>query len=403
MYFIAFIITLSQYYGYALFSICAVALAQEYISDGDLTSKLTSFFLILASAVLVKPLASIIFGTIGDYLGRAKALKFSSISATIAMFILAFVPGHSNIGVYGVFLLLFSRILILISVTGQSDGIRIYITEHISKTKINFANGLISTCAQFGVLLAALIMFLLSKYNFSYKFAFLIGGILGTLTIYLRKSLIETKEFQERKNNINIFAYLRENYKLMLIAILIQGSLGGMYHFYIIFSVSYLKILSAKGIIGIVNPYLISAVSIGTYAIFSPLAGYLADKYKFIPAYSGIILSFGLCVSSIVFSIYQYSVLYIISIILQAALIPFYSVAMPIYIRKKLPVSVRYRVFSFTHSIGSVVISSPTPLIANIIWQKTSLQWLNTIYPAVLLTLLFCALTYICRDKEEYS
>ena len=105
--------TISHYYNYAAFGLAASFLAEDFLP----TTKfgIVYLFSALGLAVLVRPLASIIFGTIGDVYGRSSALKLTSFFSAIAMILVCLMPKFEKIGYFAVVTLIVSRIFVLAS------------------------------------------------------------------------------------------------------------------------------------------------------------------------------------------------------------------------------------------------------------------------------------------------
>lgn len=388
---IALLANITNYYNYAIFGLCANYLAGEFFPSGNGYNGLSSFFGVLVFAVLVKPLSSIFFGTIGDLYGRSVAIK-STISASIAaMLIIALLPSFENIGYFAVALVLISRVLTLSSVTAEGDGMRIYVTEHLSKERVNLGNGMVTLTGQLGVLLASLAIFIITKYNFSFKLAFFLGAGLNLCVMVFRRFFFEPNSFMQDKGDHLIKQFVKDNWRLLLTVVAINGCIGGIYNFYIIFLNTY-----ASNILPDHN-ILLTTFSVAVYALCAPLSGYLADKFGFAKQCAvALTLSFCLLIFCI-FQLISCGLTHPQLLIVQVALLPFYGVPLQIYIKNKIPINARYRIFSMCHSLGSVFISTPTLFVANYIWSATGVNWLCFL-PACgfILVLSLCAFYITC-------
>ncbi len=394
--FVSLLTTISHFYCYAIFGLAAKFLASEFFPKEVVESGLTHFFGVLTFAVLVRPIASIIFGTVGDFYGRSIAIKLAATFSITAMIIISFLPNFEKIGYAAVVMLLISRILVLASITGESDGMRIYITEQFGPQQLNFANSLVSCTGQIGVLIASLVVLVLDSYEISLRGVFITGAILNTIVIIFRKFLTESKEFMANKDDLPISSFIKQRWRLLLVVILINGCIGGVYNFYVIFMASY-----APNIIELKNHYIIITISIACYALCCPIAGYWADRFGFFwQALVALALALLTCLLSIVQLAWFGKASYLF-IIAQTILLPFYAIPMQIYLKNNVPVNLRYRVFSLCHSLGSIVISTPTPFFASLIWSKTGYNWLNFCYAMTLILILICCLAYI--RKKTYS
>jgi MHS family proline/betaine transporter-like MFS transporter len=380
--------TISHYYNYASFGLMADFLASEFLPKTKF--KIIYLFTALGLAVLVRPLASLIFGTIGDISGRSKALKLTCLLSVIAMISVCLIPPFEKIGYVAVVVLIISRVLVLASLTGQTDGIRIYISEQFSSSNMNFANASVSCATQIGVLLATLTIFIVKKYLLPLRFVFALGAALCLLALLSRSFICESREFINNKTKVSINDFARRNWQMLLIAALINGCIGGIYTFFVIFMSSYADHI-------IKQPHWFMPLSIVLYAFFALISGYIADKISFFyQAFIALGLAFFVCVACMM-KLYNNHSINPVFINTQMVLFAFYAIPMQIYLKNFLPTSVRYRVFSLCHSLGSMLISMPTPIIASFIWVKTGALWLNFLYPLMLFALLITCLCILIR------
>ena len=387
--------TISHYYNYASFGLMADFLAGEFLPETKFG--LVYLFIALGVAVLVRPLASIIFGTIGDVEGRSKALKLTCFFSSIAMILVSLIPSFEKIGYGAVATLIISRVLVLASLTGQTDGIRIYISEQFRSSNMNFANALVSCATQIGVLLAALVIFITKKHSLPLRIVFAFGAALCLLSVLFRCLICESREFASNKTQVLIRDFLHNTWRILLIAALINGCIGGIYTFFVIFMSSY-----ANNIVSLGAPYWLIPVSIALYGAGALISGYLADRICFFyQALIALSAAFLLCAVCMIKIYVHYSISPVL-LQLQMILFPFYAIPMQIYLKNFLPISVRYRAFSLCHSLGSILISAPTPIIASFIWIKTGAAWPNFSYPLMLFAMLISCL-YILALKEHKS
>ena len=383
--FVALISNISSYYNYAILTLAASFFSQEFLPPASKEQALTSFFFLLSFTVLVRPIASMIFGMIGDLYGRTVAIKITGFTGTAAILMLCLCPSFSAVGYLAVLIMLISRILVLANIAAEPDGMRIYITEHLSTKRTNFGNSIVTTTGQFGVLLAAVAIFLCNKYNISIRFTLVLAAILNLISVFTRSSLIETKEFKATSKLFLLSNFIRSNLAICITCVLINGAIGGIYNFYIIFLRNY-----AQELINF-NAANIATIGIAVYALSAPLAGYLADRFN--PIWQ-ILVSILLMLCAAFITIWQISLGFALPaslIIIQIACIAFFAVPLQIYFKAYVPVNLRYRVLSTCHSIASVLISTPSLLIANYLWTKNKVFCFT--YPCCLMIVLFlCAI-----------
>ncbi|NRB10357.1 MAG: MFS transporter [Rickettsiaceae bacterium] len=406
-YIIAFCTTLIRYYDYALFGLSASVISKSFMPSADETEQLFYFFAIFSIAVLARPFGSLIFGKIGDLIGRVAAVKIAAIIAAISTSFIGFIPKYQDVGSISVLLLLLCRMMFLISLAGDTDAIKIYIAEKISKRNRHFANGLVSFSSQIGVLIAATLYYFAMNFEevtWLWRVNFLIGGIGGITILLLRKYFEESEVYLKNKRkqqcqlvNLGIMAIIK-NYKIeFLLAIFVIGALGGVYHFLIIFLNTFaasIDIISTD----LAKLYNMKLVII--YSIASLISGIVADRVN-IQKQITLSLTASLILILIVQLMMNINVFLVSVHMLLVFLAPFYVIPSQIAIQSLFPSRLRMRMFSLSHSIGSVCFSSSMPFLGMVLWKYTEMFSVVISLFIMLLGVLFFAFAYINRMNYE--
>lgn len=400
---IAFFLTIVRYYDYALFGLSAEILSTNFLPASEKEHQLLLFFAIFGVSVIAKPFGSAIFGFISDKYGRIISIKISVSIAALSTMLLGLTPEFNLAGIYATIILIFCRMVFLMSLAGESDTIKIHVAEKVGAAHKNFANGIVSFCSQVGVLLAAL------AYHFStelvdipylWRVNFLIGGVLGLFIIFMRHLFQESEEFIKYKKRaplreikfFDLAKIIKNQLSKFSIALFINGCTGGIYHFLIIFWV----IFTGK-IALIIIPYnakLMNIVLITIYAIMSLLSGFFADKYH---PKRQIIISLSLGIFAVLISLCfldrMFSPVYFA--IIGITLAPFYTVPLQIALQSNFNIDVRTRMYSLSHSIGGMIFSSTTPFFCTLLWQYFHSLALVIGFFLLLLLILTSAVVYL--------
>jgi len=394
---IAFFSTIVRYYDYALFGLSASILSKNFLPNFSEDKQLLGFFAIFSLAVVTRPIGSIIFGWIGDSFGRIKAIKIAAILAAISTSFIGITPGFNMIGWTAVVILTFCRMVFLISLAGEVDTIRIYAAEKVGKSHKNSVNGMVSFFSQIGALLAATSYYFLSDSEYLWRISFVGGGIMGIIVIFLREHFIETAEFLTYKannsDNKNLLQAIKDHQQQFIIATIISGSIGGIYHFSIIFFATFISKVTLQidqDQAGTTNIMLIII-----YAISALFSGIIADRTVAMKQiYFAIIASIMVLIISIFTDLLIYSPLIIV------VLLPLYSVPLQVKIQSLFNVGIRARMCSLSHSIGGIIISSSTPLISMVVWEYTKSLTCIFIVVVILLFALFGAVVKIPKQAS---
>ncbi|MFY9589929.1 MFS transporter [Rickettsia endosymbiont of Halotydeus destructor] len=408
---IAFFITIIRYYDYALFGLSASILAKNFLPPATHDVQMLGFFAILGGAVIARPIGSLIFGFIGDKYGRIKSIKISVIIATISTSLIAVTPSFIQIGNFAVIILIFCRMIFLMSLAGEVDAVKIYVAEKAGNNHKNLTNGIVVSCSQVGALLAAIAYYYANNFgSFEYlwRLNFLFGGMFGIAAILMRKFFKESEEFlyyrkkHPNKNDKNLWQILQDTRLEFIVSILINGSIGGIYHFLVIFLGIFLSQIA--GTIDHNQAQTMNIILIIIYAIAAIFSGFLADKAN---PLKQIIASLALSlIIALVMQISLYKQIFIIYYpIILMGLAAFYAVPLQIIIQSLFIPTNKMRMYSLSHSLGGTLLSSATPFFSMLLWQNYKSLPITLSFFISLLIILITSVIVLLRSilvKKSY-
>jgi MFS family permease len=396
-----------QYYDYHLFGFLAANIALHFFpAEGGVTQLLKTYF-VMAAAVIAKPIGALIFGKIGDRKGRSNSFKISLFGTATASLILFATPSYEMVGIISVFTLLLCRMAICAFVSSGSDGVRLYIYEHLDKSRRCLGIGVTSLFTYAGSLAASLsTWFFTLNYlpDYSWKFTFLLGAFLGFVLVLIMKTtnFSDTQEIKEVKNfnefqNLPLTKIIKSNRSLFFWCVILAGSIGSVNQFLIIFFGTYnfeiLRIIPRS----LMQQY--TSLAIIFYMIFSVIGGGLADRLGpylvlKISVVITLILSIILCVqvNNLVFDGFVF-----LAISCFVSLITIPAAAL---LKQSIPIAIRYRFFALAHAAGSIVISAPTAFLLTLIYYKTNISWLPVVYFIITVIMIFCAASYLNKNNR---
>ncbi|HJD54477.1 MAG TPA: MFS transporter [Rickettsia endosymbiont of Proechinophthirus fluctus] len=392
---VAFFTTIIRYYDYALFGLSASILAQNFLPNIEQDKQLLVFFAILSAAVIVRPLGSLIFGFIGDKYGRTKSIKISMCMSSIATGLIAITPSFEIIGIFATVILTLCRMVFLASLAGEVDGIKVYVAEKTGDNQKNLNIGIVSCCSQIGALLAAIAYYYASNSDIQYlwRFNFFIGAIFGLFAILMRNFLKESSEFLRTSSKSTLRQIIWNNKLSVIIALLINGAIGGVYNFLVIF----LGVFLTK--IALINQPEIRFMNIAlttTYGISAVFAGLFADKINPLRQ-----ITWALFVSIIValgMQIMLYKQIFnILCPIILIGLAAFYAVPLQIIVQSLFKTNVKMRLYSLSHSFGGIILSSTTPFFSMLLWQNVKSLSLTLSFFIFLLIILMSTVLVLRR------
>ncbi|MFF4485417.1 MFS transporter [Streptomyces sp. NPDC001544] len=191
-----------EWFDFGVYSYIAVTLGKVFFPSGNATAQLLSTFGAFAAAFLVRPLGGLVFGPLGDRVGRQKVLAVTMIMMAAGTFAIGLIPSYSTIGVGAPLLLLAARLVQGFSTGGEYAGASTFIAEYAPDKK----RGFFGSWLEFGTLagyiggagLVTVMTALLSTHDlltWGWRIPFLVAGPMGIIGLYLRLRLEETPAF----------------------------------------------------------------------------------------------------------------------------------------------------------------------------------------------------------------
>ena len=177
----------------------AVLLNEVFFPKTDVhTSSLISAFA-FCSTYFLRPFGALIFGWIGDNIGRKHTVVITTFMMAISCVIMAIVPTYAQIGMTASWIITICRMMQGISSIGEITGAQLYLTE-ITQPPIQYpAVASIQFFATLGSVFALGVAALCTMHNFNWRYAFWIGAGIALIGTYARTALRETPEFANAK------------------------------------------------------------------------------------------------------------------------------------------------------------------------------------------------------------
>ncbi|MDM0017977.1 MFS transporter [Variovorax saccharolyticus] len=161
-------------------------------------------FGIFAAGYLARPLGGIVIAHFGDLLGRKRMFTLSIFLMAAPTLVIGLLPTYASIGVAAPLLLLAMRVLQGAAIGGEMPGAWVFVAEHVPARRYGFGIGTLTSGITGGILLGSLVAVAInSRYtpdevsDFAWRIPFILGGVFGLVSVYLRRFLHETPVFQE--------------------------------------------------------------------------------------------------------------------------------------------------------------------------------------------------------------
>jgi MFS family permease len=200
--------TVIEWYDFYLYAVLTPFLAPIFFPPGDATGQLLSAFAVYGAGFAVRPFGALVFGRIGDVIGRKYAFLLTVTIMGGATVLVGVLPGYAQIGVFAPLILVTFRMLQGLALGGEYGGAAIYVAEHAPDHKRGLYTSWIQTTATIG-LFAALLLILVTRLAFGeetykdwgWRVPFLVSALLVGFALYIRLKLQETPLFQRLKTS----------------------------------------------------------------------------------------------------------------------------------------------------------------------------------------------------------
>ena len=191
-----------EWFDFGIYSYLVVIISEVFYSGIDDSYRLIFGFGTFAVAFLVRPIGGVVFGRLGDKLGRKKILALTLIMMAVATFSIGFIPSYESIGIWAPILLLLARLVQGFSTGGEYSGAMTFIAESAPDKRRGFmASGLeVGTLVGYiaGSGVVTILTYMLgdqAMLDWGWRIPFFIAGPIGIIGLYLRNHLEESPAF----------------------------------------------------------------------------------------------------------------------------------------------------------------------------------------------------------------
>lgn len=227
--------TLIEWYDFYIFGMLATIISKQFFPEDSGTSALLSTLAIFAAGFIVRPFGALVFGRLGDLIGRKYTFLLTLILMGGSTFAIGLVPGFKTIGWAAPIIVLILRLIQGLALGGEYGGAATYVAEHAPARRRGFWTSWIQTTATLGLFLALGIIILIRQSqgveSFSgewggWRYPFWISLLLVIVSVIIRMRMSESPMFAkvkaEGKTSVNplkeSFGH-RANFKMVLLAL----------------------------------------------------------------------------------------------------------------------------------------------------------------------------------------
>lgn len=194
-----------EWYDFLLYASFAPLFARYFFPMHVPFLSLLATFGVFALGFFIRPLGGVLLGHYGDRLGRKTALIMSVSIMSLSTFGIALLPGYESSGIIAPLLFVFLRLVQGLAVGGELPGSATYLIENMPDNRRGFAGSLVLSTACLGIFAGSFVASCLSHafteeylLHWGWRWAYVLGAILGAYGVYLRWHSVESPVFLTR-------------------------------------------------------------------------------------------------------------------------------------------------------------------------------------------------------------
>ncbi|KAA0112857.1 MFS transporter [Mycolicibacterium sp. P9-22] len=193
-----------HWFDWAIYAYLASTLSSVFFPEQDKTAALLAVFGVFAIAFGVRPIGALMFGALGDRIGRKKTLTFVILAMASSTLLLGLLPSYASIGIWAPILLIVARVVQGLAAGGEFGSAAAFLAEYSPTKRRGFGVSFLEVGSLLGFLGASLVVLVLNSLlseadinSWGWRIPFLLATPLGLIGFYIRNKIEDTPEFRE--------------------------------------------------------------------------------------------------------------------------------------------------------------------------------------------------------------
>jgi len=287
-----------EWYDVGVYGYLAVTMGKVFLPTAEPAVQILFSLGVFAATYVARPLGGIVFGRLGDRLGRQKVLATTLILMATSTVLIGVLPAYGTIGVFAPVLLVVLKLAQGFSTGGEYAGATTFVTEYAPDRRRGFFASILDLGSYMGFALGATVVTVLqvtlgeaTMTAWGWRVPFLLAGVIGVVAVYFRLRIEESPVFQATQaaqeaasetrasfagdRPANVFAMVREHWRPIVIAVMLVGASNTVGYALTSYMPTYLT--DSLGYSAIDGTLLTIPVLV-LLAIMLPLTGRLSDR-----------------------------------------------------------------------------------------------------------------------------
>ena len=198
--------TVFEWYDFYLYGTLAAFIGAAFFNEYPETTRNIFVLLAFAAGFLVRPFGALVFGRIGDLVGRKYTFLITIVIMGASTFLVGILPGSATLGIVAPAILIILRMLQGLALGGEYGGAATYVAEHAPNGRRGFYTSWIQTTATLGLFLSLMVILSIQNVMTTESFAawgwripFLVSIVLLGISVWIRLQMSESPAFKKMK------------------------------------------------------------------------------------------------------------------------------------------------------------------------------------------------------------
>jgi len=375
-----------EYYDFALYSLAsALVFGPLFFPSNTAGLGLIASFATYSIGFAVRPIGGVVFGALGDRIGRKKILLITVTLMGLASTTIGLLPTYNQIGLFAPLLLILMRILQGLGAGAEQAGAAVMMTEYAPYGKRGFYASMPFLGIQIGTILAAVVYCALLfgvkdfEHSWIWRLPFLLSFVILIVALYMRVTMKESPAFakmneHQAHESTSLTTLVKTSWKTIIVGIGLRAGENGGSSLYQVLAISFIVhtmgLPALSGTIALISAALVGAITV-------PVAGLLSDKFGRVKTYRGFAILELVSAPFVWYAFAQGQTVWAaigLSVGLGIAAWGMFG-SQAAFLPEMFGARHRYMAVSLTREVSAVIAGGITPLVGSFIIAMTIRYW----------------------------
>jgi MFS family permease len=408
--------TMIEWYDFYIFGSLATIMAGLFFPKENPTAGFLLTLATFATGFAVRPFGALVFGRLGDIVGRKYAFLVTLLIMGGATFAIGLLPTYESIGIWAPILLVLLRLLQGLALGGEYGGAAVYVAEHVPDRRRGFFTSFIQTTATLGLFVSLAVILIVRRAvgedafrEWGWRIPFLLSIVLVLTSLYIRLRLRESPLFTSLKkagktsaSPIRDSLGNRKNWRVLLLVLF--GAAAGQAvvwytgQFYALFFLQ--NVLKVDFVVANVVVAIALALATPFFIVFGALSDRIGRK-KVMMAGNLIAALTYIPIFQAMHHFREHPPMLVLLVFIQVIYVTMVYGPIAAFLVEAFPAKIRYTSLSLPYHIGNGWFGGFTPFIASAVVERTGNIYAGLWYPIGVALLTFVVGTLFLKESKD--